>query len=159
MNSYHLIPLEEEHALDILTWRYPAPYDFYDPPSDRPAEDYVREFIKPEYQFHAVLNSQNEFSGFCSYGLDGQVVGGNYQEEALDIGLGMKPELTGNGQGYHFFRSILYFAQANFEFNRFRLTVADFNQRAIRLYTNFGFTRHDEFTDSVLNNPYTILMK
>jgi [ribosomal protein S18]-alanine N-acetyltransferase len=159
MNPYHLTLLEEEHALDILSWRYPAPYNFYDPPHDRSAEDYVREFVKPEYQFHAVLNIHDEFSGFCSYGMDGQVVGGNYQEEALDIGLGMKPELTGNGQGYHFFRSILHYAEENFEFGRLRLTVADFNQRAIRLYTNFGFIRHDEFTDSTQNIPYTILMK
>jgi len=159
MTRYHLTPLKEEHARDILGWRYPAPYDFYNPPDERPAEDYVREFIKPEYQFHAVLDGQNKFSGFCSYGVDGQVTGGNYSREALDIGLGMKPELTGNGQGYHFFRSILHYALENFEVDHYRLTVANFNERALRLYKNFGFVHHEEFTDCVLNVRYTILMK
>jgi len=159
MTNYHLTPLREEHAFDILGWRYPQPYDFYDPPSDRPAEEYVREFVRPEYQFHAVLDNKDKFSGFCSFGIDGQVPGGNYREEALDIGLGMKPELTGNGRGYQFFRSIIQHAQMTFEFEIYRLTVANFNERALNLYKHFGFVHEDEFTDTALSVPYTILVR
>jgi RimJ/RimL family protein N-acetyltransferase len=159
MTSYHLTLLQEEHAFDILGWRYPEPYNFYNPPDDRPAEEYVREFVRPEYQFHAVLDGQDQFSGFCSFGLDGQVPGGNYQKEALDIGLGMRPELTGRGRGYQFFRSILQHAHKTFEVKQYRLTVANFNERALRLYQHFGFVCEDEFTDSVVRVSYTILVR
>lgn len=159
MSIYHLTSLQEVHARQILDWRYPPPYDFYNPPSDRPAEDYIQEFVNPEYQFHAILDEDNNFIGFCSFGIDGRVPGGNYQEDALDIGVGMKPELTGRGLGYQFFDAILQHAIANFDPPWTRLTVANFNKRALNLYKNFGFTLLDEFEDDKLNIRYTILIR
>ena len=71
----------------------------YDPPSDDRSAYYVQQFIQPELHFHAIMNLQQEFVGFCSFGADGQVPGGDYSLAALDIGLGMKPEYTGRGLG------------------------------------------------------------
>lgn len=159
MSSYHLTLLHEDHARQILDWRYPSPYDFYNPPRDRPAEEYVQEFINPEYQFHAILDEDNNFIGFCSFGIDGQVPGGNYQEDALDIGVGMKPELTGKGLGRQFFDSILQHAITNFNPAWTRVTVANFNKRALNLYKNFGFTLLDEFEGDELHVRYTILIR
>jgi [ribosomal protein S18]-alanine N-acetyltransferase len=159
MSSYHLTLLQKNHARQILGWRYPSPYDFYNPPENRPPEEYVAEFVNPEYQFHAILDGNNEFVGFCSFGMDGQVPGGNYTEEALDIGVGMKPELTGMGLGRQFFDAVLQFAMARFNPAWTRLTVAKFNKRALNLYKNFGFTLVDEFDDERLNVRYTILIR
>lgn len=159
MKNLHLILLEEDHAREILTWRYPPPYDFYNPPQERVEEDYIREFIKPEYQFHAILDDNDGFIGFCSFGLDGQVPGGDYKQEALDIGLGMKPELTGCGLGDQFFAAILQYANSKFHPWQVRITVANFNKRALRLYEKFGFTKSDDFEDHTLKVPYTILIK
>ncbi len=154
---YRLEPLKEDHAWDILGWRYPEPYDFYDPPEDDNAEHYVGEFIRPELQFHAVLDLNQQMIGFCSYGLDGQVPGGDYSQPALDIGLGMKPEYTGRGLGIAFFDAILDYAQTTMGASHFRLTVADFNKRAIALYRKFGFRATSEFVDSRNQVQYTIL--
>lgn len=159
MTHYHVSLLKEEHARQILGWRYTSPYDFYNPPSDRPAEDYVQEFINPEYQFHAILDEDDNFIGFCSFGIDGQVPGGNYEEDALDIGVGMKPELTGRGLGRQFFDVILQYAITTFDPAWTRLTVANFNKRALNLYKNFGFTLLDEFEGDELNVRYTILIR
>ncbi|MFP6805899.1 MAG: GNAT family N-acetyltransferase [Pseudomonadales bacterium] len=159
MSGYHLTVLDEGHAREILTWRYPAPYDFYNPPLRMPLDDYVREFTNPAYCFHAVLSPEQTFVGFCSYGIDGQVPGGDYEQEALDIGLGMKPELTGNGLGKAFFEAILNFSILRFEPDLVRLTVADFNQRAVRLYRGFGFESRESFVDAGSNIPYTVLIK
>ncbi len=159
MDNLHLIPLEQGHAREILGWRYPAPYDFYNPPVDQHFETYVSEFVNPLYRFHAVLDRHDEFVGFCSFGIDGQVPGGDYQRDALDIGLGMHPDLTGNGQGRTFFEAILRYGIDEFEPDCVRLTVADFNVRAIHLYENFGFQAADAFIDSVLAVPYTILLR
>ena len=159
MSSYHLVALQESHARQILTWRYAPPYDFYNPLSERPAEDYVRKFVNPEYQFHAVLDESDSFIGFCSFGIDGQVPGGNYEKEALDIGVGMEPELTGNGLGHQFFDTILQHGLETFNPAWTRLTVANFNKRALKLYQKFDFTLFDEFEDSELDVSYTILIR
>ena len=156
---YRITPLEEHHARDILEWRYPTPYDFYNPPDDENGDEYVRLFLKPEFQFHAVLDDEENFVGFCSYGIDGQVPGGDYRQEALDIGVGMKPELTGQGRGPAFFRTVLDYATSNISPGRMRLTVAKFNERALRQYDHFGFIPDGEFSDSQYEVPYTILVK
>jgi ribosomal-protein-alanine N-acetyltransferase len=159
MNNIHLELLQEAHAREILSWRYPPPYDFYNPPEMRATADYVREFINPEYQFHAILDEDSRFIGFCSYGIDGQVPGGDYELEALDIGLGMKPALTGCGLGDLFLAAILNHAIKKFDPTIFRMTVANFNKRALRLYENFGFSKRGGFEDNMLNTSYTILIK
>ncbi len=159
MNCYTLTLLAEQHAREILTWRYPAPYDFYNPPENRPPDDYIREFTNPEYQFHAVLDDDQTLAGFCSFGIDGQVPGGCYDTQALDIGLGMNPVLTGNGLGRSFFASILDYSIASYHPTNVRLTVANFNHRAFRLYQNFGFTRQSGFHDPTSKVSYTVLTK
>lgn len=51
----------------------------------------------------------------------------------------MRPDLTGHGRGYAFVSSILEFAQSEFNATPSRLTVAQFNKRAIALYNKLGF--------------------
>ena len=51
--------------------------------------------------------------GYCCYGLDAQVPGGEYlinMPAVLDIGVGMKPNLTGAGRGHDFVSAILEYA-------------------------------------------------
>lgn len=60
-------------------------------------------------------------------------------QAALDIGLGMKPERTGQGAGSDFLKAGLDFGQHTFEPGRFRLSVAAFNGRAIAVYKKAGF--------------------
>ena len=142
---FQVEPLREADARAILTWRYPEPYDFYNPPDDGRDEQYVNAFLDPRLKFHAVRDQARMLAGFCSYGLDGQVQGGDYRDDALDIGLGMRPELTGQGHGAAFFEAILQHGIAAFAPHRFRLTVADFNTRAMRLYEAFGLREQSRF--------------
>jgi ribosomal-protein-alanine N-acetyltransferase len=81
----------------------------------------------------------------------------NYSEEFIDIGLGMKPELTGKGYGSSFFSFVLYYITHSFEGISLRLTVASFNQRAIHLYSKFGFTKEFEFIKGT--NSFTTMIK
>jgi [ribosomal protein S18]-alanine N-acetyltransferase len=159
MATFKLAPLVESQAREILAWRYPDPYDFYNPPDDDHTEHYVREFLNATYQFHGIQDAGGDFVGFCSFGIDGQVPGGNYSFDALDIGLGMKPELTGNGLGSEFFDAILKFAADNLRPEWFRLTVADFNRRAMKLYRKAGFAYHDSFVDPMQHVAYSILVR
>ena len=57
----------------------------------------------------------------------------------LDIGLGLRPDLTGRGLGHDFVTFGLDFARSAFAPPAFRLLVATFNRRAIRVYEKVGF--------------------
>lgn len=149
--------LREADARAILGWRYPEPYDFYNPPDDGRDDEYVQAFLDPYLCFHAIRDHNGMFVGFCSYGLDGQVPGGDYAQDALDIGLGMRPGLTGQGHGRAFFEAILKHARLVFAPERFRLTVARFNTRAMRLYEGFGFTEQSRFEQHLVT--YCVLMR
>lgn len=86
--------------------------------------------LNPQKAFFAILNSEGELEGFCSFGPDGQVSGGNYSEPALDIGLGIRPDLTGQGSGRHYAQAVAEYGAQCYGMNRLRVTIATFNQRA-----------------------------
>jgi ribosomal-protein-alanine N-acetyltransferase len=62
-------------------------------------------------------------------------------EETLELGLGLRPDLTGQGLGGSFLAAGLEFARTHFAPARFVLSVATFNERAIRVYERAGFGR------------------
>src|SRR5260370_16680669 len=81
------------YAAEITTLRYPAPYDCYDMTGASAA------FIaSPESGFYA-LTDGDALIGFRSFGADGRVPGGDYDDSALDTGGGLRPDLTGKGLG------------------------------------------------------------
>lgn len=84
--------------------------------------------------------------GFFCVGSPAQVPNDKYtySQDFIDVGLGMKPELTGQGNGTLFFTTVLNYINERFEEKPKRLTVAKFNDRAIRLYEKLGFSREAE---------------
>lgn len=137
--------MTEEYARQILTWKYEAPYDFY---NNEESSESLNELLENPY--YAVLNQNNELAGFFCMGKAAQVPFGStvgaYSEDLTDIGIGMNPSLTGQGFGAPFFSFILSYIQENYKVDSFRLTVAKFNQRAIHLYTKLGFVKKIEFS-------------
>ena len=89
-------PMIESEARQIVRWRYPPPYDIYNL-SD--AEETILYALNPNNRFYAMKDKKEELVGFCSFGQDAQVPGGDYRIDALDIGLGIHPDLTGFGKG------------------------------------------------------------
>lgn len=134
-----IIPMTIEYAKYIVKWQYPAPYNLYNMNDD--AES-IAELMAESY--YAVLDSNLKLMGFYCYGNSAIVPTGNdfgaYDDSTfLDIGLGLKPDLCGVGRGKDFFNEALLFAKTQFNAYKLRLTVASFNQRAIKLYESFGF--------------------
>ena len=71
----------------------------------------------------------------------GDTIGFYYFEERppdLDYGLGLRPDLTGQGLGLEFFLAGLAFAHERYRPERVRLHVAAFNERARRVYERAG---------------------
>ena len=114
--------------------------------------------VDRQNQFYALLNESGTLVAFCSFGADGQVFGGDYSQPALDIGMGIRPDLTGRGLGSRFRDAVSAFAVATFQPPRLRVTVAEFNQRALRLWQNGGFRQTQRFVAPQSQRPFIILV-
>jgi RimJ/RimL family protein N-acetyltransferase len=64
------------------------------------------EMLKVGSQFLAVRDSTG-LIGFCSFGTDGRVPGGTYDDSATDVGAGMDPARTGHGLGCQFLQAVV----------------------------------------------------
>ncbi|WP_144508310.1 GNAT family N-acetyltransferase [Bacillus thuringiensis] len=131
--------LTEEEANEINTWTYEEPYHLY---SFSGAKEVIEELLDGTY--YGCCDDNGEFIGYFCFGENAQVSGGRDAhlyggEDVIDIGLGMKPALTGKGLGKMFFQAGIDFVVKEFRPKTFRLSVATFNTRAIKLYKNIGF--------------------
>jgi RimJ/RimL family protein N-acetyltransferase len=141
----------------IVAWRYDPPYDFYDlDPEDAEA------FLAPEAASVIAEDGDGRLLGFASFGFSGRVPGGEsagvYDEPLVDVGLGMPPNLVGTGLGAAFCQAVLDYAEVCYRPAGFRLTVAAFNQRAIRVYERLGFEIGERFPSDVRGEPVEFMV-
>jgi ribosomal-protein-alanine N-acetyltransferase len=138
-------PITASDVVAIASWRYPAPYDFYDWDL---AED-AAELLDPAAACVVADDNDGKVAGFVCFGVAGQTPGGRraglYDEPLLDVGLGLRPDLTGRGLGLAFVQAALAIGEECFRPLGFRLSVAAFNERAIRVYERAGFRRGKRF--------------
>lgn len=156
MSKYIVQSMNIEIASKIVKWVYEDPYSIYNFYDTREA---IEELVNQNY--HAVFESNNLIGYFC-FGYSARIPTEDdvaYSIEALDIGLGMKPEICGKGLGYDFLKAGLTFAKENFigEKQVIRLTVAEFNQRAVNLYGKAGFVHSKIIKHSKTGNKFYIM--
>ncbi len=141
--------MTRDYAMNILEWKYESPYDFY---NNELTTESLNEFLENSY--YAIFDKENLIGFFC-LGKSAQVPIGNqygaYSTDKVDIGLGMRPGLTGKGYGKEFLMYILNHIDNSNPDIVLRLTVAEFNQRAIHLYKKFGFEQELEFLAGTIN--------
>lgn len=138
-------------AEQVVTWRYPPPYEAYDMTDADPA------FLSdPASGFHAVVDG-DELVGFRSFGPDGRVPGWRYDESALDTGGGLRPDLTGRGLGRRAIATGLSYGIDTFEPEAFRMTVASSNMRALRVVGSLGFERVGRFAATAGGRSFDVL--
>lgn len=151
-------PLEKEHALAILNWRYTPPYNCYNFDADTVQEDLCY-LLDSENAFYAILNPQGELEGYCSFGADGQVPGGNYGVEALDVGMGIRPDLTGQRHGEHYAQAVVKYGADRYRAQKLRVTIAKFNKRAQRVWEKLGFEQVEEFAKIASGEKFVIMIR
>lgn len=151
--AMEVVPLSRRFALDICTWRYPAPYHGYDMTEADPDE-----LLQPELGFFAVVRG-GPLIGFRSFGSDGRVPGWEYDETALDTGGGLRPELTGQGLGKEAVATGLAFGRVRFAPAAFRVTVAAFNVRALRTVSALGFKSFGSFNAATDGRTFEVLVR
>lgn len=161
MSSHKLLtfqPLQKDHALAILYWRYTPPYDYYNFEADTAFED-LYYLLDPENAFYAILNSIGELEGYCSFGVDGQVPGGDYRVEALDLGMGIRPDLTGQRYGEQYTQAVMKYGADRYRAQFLRVTIAQFNKRAQRVWEKLGFEQVEEFTKIGSGEKFVIMIR
>lgn len=121
--------MDEDSSRKIANWRYDPPYDLYNCNPEK-IEDEVQWYLLPQNNYFTVWNETDELVGFRCYGEDTRVPGGNYELDALDMGGGLRPDLTGEGLGASFIEAAIEFARRQYSSEVYRATVAKFNQRA-----------------------------
>ena len=148
MSGYRFRQMEDEEALEISGWHYEPPYDFYDATSD--ADD-LQELLDPKRRkdaYFSVFDEDSVLVGFFQFERAGKTV---------DVGLGMRPDLTGQGLGVEYLLAGLEFARGRYAPDRFTLSVATFNERAILVYERAGFRRNNEYMHHTNGGEYLFL--
>ncbi|MGB3650656.1 MAG: GNAT family N-acetyltransferase [Rivularia sp. (in: cyanobacteria)] len=142
--SYLFSPMMEQSARKILNWRYDESLEFYNHNLSE-IEETLQEFLNSENAYYSIFNNRDELVAYCCFGADARVKGGNYDIEALDIGFGIRPNLTRRGITFRIINAVYDFAKSHFESTLFRVTVAEFNQQALKICKKAGFKEVQKF--------------
>lgn len=146
--SYRFVPLRWRDVAAVARWRYPGAYAFYNSTRREMLAVWLAQAalrLLGRTIYYAVLGPRGELVGIFSFVPRGAVV---------EIGLGMRPDLTGHGAGREFVEAGLAFAREQFAPVGFRLDVARFNERAIRVYERARFSATRSFERQVKGKPY-----
>lgn len=148
MDYYSVMPLTQDLALEIANqWMYEPPYDFYNAVAD--PEDYA-ELISPEARgdrYFAVIRNAG-LLGYFTY---------EWSADVLTLGLGMKPERTGQGDGRAFYQVIEDYLIKECSPRKLSLAVATFNERAQRLYRAVGYREIERFVQETNGGLYDFI--
>lgn len=140
-------PITPESARALAAWRYPAPYDTYNIGDEAAALAEMLDSRSPWFVALDTNDADGAPMGYCCFGTaaeagwEGESRLWTQNDGTLSVGLGLRPDLTGQHMGLPFFEAVLAFAAERFSPTAFRLFVLPFNQRAIRVYERAGF-RH-----------------
>jgi [ribosomal protein S18]-alanine N-acetyltransferase len=134
--KFELKPMDQTEALEIADWQYAPPYSFYDWRADQDDAALLLGEETRKGRFFSARDEEDSLVGFFEFQTKG---------DEVIVGLGLRPDLTGRGLGHEFMETGLAFARERFRPARFRLSVASFNERAIKVYERTGFTITREF--------------
>ncbi|HEX5839723.1 MAG TPA: GNAT family N-acetyltransferase [Anaerolineales bacterium] len=150
-------PADEASIREFLKWKYDYPYELYNYNPDVFESD-LAYHLDPANQIFSMFSNE-ELVGYCSFGHDARVRGGDYVEPALDIGLMIKPSLTGQGLGSDFVKNIVQYAITEFQASKLRVTILESNLRAQRVWEKNGFHKTSSFHRETDQLPFVILTR
>lgn len=152
MESLAISPMTAEFARAVSQWTYDGVYSFYSHSGE------------PEGLLDgtrvACTDTAGALVGYFSFGTGAQIPTVEeqvYEDGYLDLGLGLRPDLCGKGLGLRFLNRGLDYAEETYHTNRFRLSVAAFNERAVKVYERAGFQTVQEVTNAYFQNRFLVM--
>ncbi|KHD36801.1 acetyltransferase [Clostridium acetobutylicum] len=137
--------MDYETAKQITKWNYEKPFSIY---NMNESDECIKELLSGYY--FSAYDDKNNIVGYYGFGEAAQIPIGEQlgiysYKNITDIGIGLNPNLCGQGLGFDFFCCGLDFARNTLCAKDFRLTVATFNKPAIKIYTKLGFKKITSF--------------
>lgn len=147
--TYKFKIMNQEQAEEIaFGWHYDGEYSFYDMEADKDdLEEFLNSNIRKDSLYSVMMCK--ELIGFLNIN--------QADVRTFEIGLGMRPDLTGKGEGLTFLKSCIEFAKGKFNPEKITLSVATFNQRAIKVYRKIGFKDTHTFMQDTNNSTFEFL--
>jgi len=145
--------MTKKYAHSISLWKYDGIYSFYNH-----NEENVSGYMDGTH--FACTDAAGKLIGYFCFGEDARIPTMEenvYDDGFLDVGLGLKPDLCGKHYGLSFLNHGLDYVQKAFHTKCFRLSVAAFNERAIKVYERAGFSVEREVTNSYFHNKFLIM--
>ena len=158
-SAFKIVPMNEMYARDVASWHYEQPYDFYNHDPSHLNTIIFKSYLDPDFNYYAVLDEQGKLIAFRCFGKDAQVPGGDYRADAVDMGGGLRPDLTGQGLGPRVMNAAMDFARPMFAPKAFRVTIAEFNLRAQRACEKIGYVSVQKFLSLHSQIPFVVLMR
>jgi [ribosomal protein S18]-alanine N-acetyltransferase len=150
--SYTIRKRTQEDVAEFITWTYEGVYSFYD---NNIQEEKINGFLQSVNtdRMYSVVDGQGELIGNCEFFDVGEP-----SEEIMAVGVQMRPDLTGNGNGLVFIKSIIEEGRKMIGFSHLELAVAEFNTRAIHVYELAGFRRKGDFQNFIRGEEYRFII-
>jgi RimJ/RimL family protein N-acetyltransferase len=127
--TFRVRPLTIEDGMDIAMWRYPGPWAVYD----------ALEAPQQDEGYWAVCDGAGKLAGFCCLGDAARPVGLDPAPDALDVAIGINPELAGRGLGAELGRAAVDYALSVSDGRRLRCAVRESNERGLDAARASGF--------------------
>ncbi len=122
-----------EDGLALAGWSTPGAWHIED----------ALEAPDPDEGYWAVVDAQDTLLGFCCLGMAARVSGQDQDPWALDVAIGIRPQLLGRGWGAELGRAAVAYASSVALDRRLRTTVPDWNVAAHRAAELSGFRRRE----------------
>ena len=126
-------PLRDSDLESIVTWRYGGEYTLYDLSAGDRAT-----FTDPANEYLAIRR-RDDLVGYVCLGTEARVAGMTGDPGLIDLGVGIRPDLTGQGQSRWLMPAILSALDRRLGTVTFRAVIKDWNERAQRAAEHAGF--------------------
>jgi [ribosomal protein S18]-alanine N-acetyltransferase len=150
-------PMSFEDAKAVIEWHYDSDYSFYDFHADNPDEA-AAYLTDPDNHFYGVYIS-DELVGHAVFHDEARVPGGDYRDDALDIGGGIRPDWTGQGKGSELIAQLIAFGRKRYFASVFRATIAAWNLRAQKATLKNGFREYSRFMAANSGQEFVIYVR
>jgi ribosomal-protein-alanine N-acetyltransferase len=128
-----IVPMSEQHGREICAWKNDPPYAVYNWPDWGELVEQQDQFADARirtYQYASLINADDELCGFIQF----------FPMEGLTrLGLGLRPDLCGQGLGVGFVELAVAEARRRAPNQAIDLEVLDCNRRAYQVYERAGF--------------------
>ncbi len=128
---FHVRQLTIEDGLTLAAEPQPAAWQVYD----------ALEPFPPDEGYWAVADNQDILLGFCCLGEAARAAGESGHPGVLDIAIGIRSDLAGQGWGAELGRAAVAYARSVAADRALRTTVPDWNAVGLHVAEQSGFTR------------------